>query len=98
MEKWRKLLSKAIDYKNESESFLDKAVQELMRTKGFSEEQVALFDVCFAGGNETVVTFNRDGEMNDFGLENYCTMTKEEIIKYLSKFCMPKTIELLRKE
>ena len=98
MEKWQKTLSKAIDYKNESEALLDKAVQELMRTKGFSEEQVALFDACFAGGNETVVTFNRDGEMNDFGLENYCTMTKEEIIKYLSKFCMPESVKLLRKE
>lgn len=97
MEKWQKLLSKAINYKNESEALLDKAVQELMRTKGFSEEQVALFDACFAGGHETVVTFNRDGEMNDFGLENYCSMTKEEIIKYLSKFCEPKTVELLRK-
>ena len=97
MEKWQKLLSKAINYKNESEALLDKAVQELMRTKGFSEEQVALFDACFASGHETVVTFNRDGEMNDFGLENYCTMTKEEIIDYLSDFCEPKTVELLRK-
>ena len=98
MEKWRRLLSKAIEYKNESESFLDKAVQELMRTKGFSEEQVALFDACFAGGTETIVAFNRDGEFNDLGLENYCTMTKEEIIDYLSEYCEPKTVELLRKE
>ena len=98
MEKWRRLLSKAIAYKNESESFLNKAVQELMRTKGFSEEQVALFDACFASGTETVVTFNYDGEFNDLGLENYCTMTKEEIIDYLSKYCEPRNIELLRKE
>lgn len=98
MEKWEKLLSQAISHKCKSEAFLNKALQGLMRTKGFSEEQVALFNACFAGGNETVVTFNRDGEMNDFGLENYCTMTKEEIIKYLSKFCEPKTIELLRKD
>jgi hypothetical protein len=97
MEKWRKLLSNAIEYKNKSESFLNKAVQELMRTKGFSEEQVALFDACFASGTETVVTFNYDGEFNDLGLENYCTMTKEEIIDYLSKYCEPKTVELLRK-
>ena len=97
MEKWKKLLLKAIDYKNKSEELLDKAVQELMRTKGFSEDQVALFDACFASGSETVVTFNYDGEFNDLGLENYCTMTKEEIIDYLSKFCEPKTIELLRK-
>lgn len=97
MEKWRSLLSKAIEYKNESESFLDKAVKELMRTKGFSEEQVALFDACFAGGSETVVTFNYDGEFNDLGLENYCSMTKEEIIDYLSEYCEPKTVELLKK-
>ena len=97
MEKWRKLLSKAISHKDKSELFLDKAVRELMRAKGFSEEQVALFDACFAGGKETVVTFNHDGEMNDFGLENYCTMTKEEIIHYLKKFLLDKNAELLRK-
>lgn len=97
MEKWQELLSKAISYKDKSESFLGKAIQELMRTKGFSEEQAALFNACFASGTETVVTFNYDGEFNDLGLENYCTMTKEEIIDYLSKFCEPKTIELLRK-
>ena len=92
-----KFLSKAIKYKNESEPFLDKAVKELMRTKGFSEEQVALFDACFAGGSETIVCFNRDGEFNDLGLENYCSMTKEEIIDYLSEYCEPKTVELLKK-
>ena len=97
MEKWQRLLSKAIEYKNESEIFLDKAVQELMRTKGFSEEQVALFDACFASGTETIVAFNHDGEFNDLGLENYCTMTKEQIIDYLSDYCEPKTVELLRK-
>jgi len=97
MEKWRRLLSKAIEYKNESETFLGKAVQELMRTKGFSEEQVALFDACFASGTETIVVFNHDGEFNDLGLENYCTMTKEQIIDYLSDYCEPKTVELLRK-
>lgn len=98
MEKWRRLLSKAIDYKNESETFLDKAVQELMRTKGFSEEQVALFGACFASGTETIVTFNYDGEFNDLGLENYSTMTKEQIIDYLSDYCGPETVKLLRKE
>ena len=98
MQKWEQLLSKAIDYKNASEGLLDKAVQELMRTKGFSEEQVALFDACFVGGCETIVSFNRDGEFADLGLENYCGMSKEEIIDYLSDFCEPKTVELLRKE
>ena len=97
MKKWEKLLSKAIEYKNNSEGLLDKAVQELMRTKGFSEEQVALFDACFAGGCETIVSFNHDGGFADLGLENYGGMTKEEIIDYLSEFCEPKTVELLRK-
>ena len=98
MEKWRRLLSKAIDYKNESEALLDKAVQELMRTKGFSEEQVALFDACFASGTETIVAFNHDGEFNNLGLENYYTMTKEQIIDYMSEYCGPETVKLLRKE
>ena len=98
MEKWEKLLSKAISYKVESEALLDKAVQELMRTKGFSEEQVALFDASFSGGCETIVAFNHDGDFADLGLENYCSMTKEEIIDYLSEYCEPKTVELLRKE
>ena len=97
MEKWQKLLSKATEYKHKSERYLNEAVQELMRTKGFSEEQVILFDACFASGDETIVAFNYDGEVNDLGLENYCTMTKEEIIEYLSKFCEPKNVELLRK-
>ena len=97
MEKWRRLLSKAIEYKIKSEGLLVDAVQELMRTKGFSEEQVALFEVCFASGIETIVTFNHDGEFSDLGLENYCTMTKEEIIDYLSEYCEPKTVELLKK-
>ena len=97
MEKWRRLLSKAIEYKIKSEGLLVDAVQELMRTKGFSEEQVALFDACFAGGCETIVRFNCDGEFADLGLENYCGMTKEEIIDYLSEYCQPKTVELLKK-
>jgi hypothetical protein len=68
-----------------------------MRTKGFSEEQAMLFDACFAGGNETIVRFNLDGEENDFGLENYGHMTKEEIIHYLKKFLTNENVELLTK-
>ena len=98
MEKWQKLLSKAVEYKYESEWLLDSAVKELMRTKGFSEEQVALFDACFAGGNETIVRFNHEGEDNDFGLENYRGMTKDEIIHYLKKFLSNEGVKLLTKE
>jgi len=95
MEKWNRLLSKAIAHKNKSESLLDEAVRELMRTKGFSEEQCQLFDACFAGGTETIVRFNTDGEYADFGLENYGDMTKEEIINYMSKFLMEENVKLL---
>ena len=97
MEKWQKLLSKAIEYKYKSEGLLDEAVQELMRTKSFSEEQVMLFDANFAGGNETIVRFNHEGEENDFGLENYSGMTKEEIIHYLKKFLSNESVKLLTK-
>ena len=97
MERWNRLLSNAIAYKNKSEGLLDDAVRELMRTKGFSEEQCQLFDACFASGSETVVTFNYDGEYADFGLENYGDMTKEEIINYMSKFLMEKNVKLLSK-
>ena len=62
-----------------------------------SEEQVALFDACFAGGSETIVHFNNDGEYGDFGIEYYSGMTKEEIIDYLSRFCTHKNAELLTK-
>ena len=98
MEKWGQLLSKAIAYKYKSECLLDKAVQELMRTKGFSEEQVMLFDACFAGGSETILRFNLEGEDNDFGLENYGGMTKDEIIHYLKKFLSKESVKLLTKE
>ena len=97
MEKWNRLLSKAIAYKNKSEGILDDAVRELMRAKGFSEEQCQLFDACFAGGCETIVRFNSDGEYADFGLENYGDMTKEEIINYMSRFLMKENVELLLK-
>ena len=97
MEKWNRLLSNAIAHKFKSESLLDKAVRELMRTKGFSEEQCQLFGACFAGGQETIVTFNNDGEDNDFGLENYSGMTKEGIINYMSKFLMKENVKILTK-
>lgn len=97
MERWNRLLSNAIAHKIKSESLLTKAVRELMRAKGFSEEQCQLFDACFASGSETVVTFNNDGEDNDFGLENYSGMTKEGIINYMSRFLMEKNVKLLSK-
>lgn len=97
MEKWEKLLSSANDHKIKSEELLDRAAQELMRTKGFSRETCELFEACFAGGTETIVSFNHDGEFNDLGLENYCNMSKEEIIEYMCKYLTPSNVELLKK-
>ena len=97
MKKWQKYLQKAIEHKINSETYLTKAVQELMRTKGFSENQVNLFDASFASGFETIITFNSDGEFNDRGLENYALLTKEDIIKILSKHLMPHNVDLLTK-
>lgn len=95
--KWLVLLTEAIKHKVKSEGLLDLAAQELMRTKGFSEEQVALFSACFAGGQETIVHFNSDGEDADFGLENYGGMSKEEIIDYLKRFISDENRKLLTK-
>lgn len=98
MEKWNKLLIKANQYKYQSELLLDKAAKELMRSKGFSEKQVELFNACFDGGHETIITFNQQGEDNDMGLENFCTMTKEEIIEWMEKFLDKKSISILKNE
>lgn len=95
--KWMVLLAEAIKHKAKSEWLLDIAAQELMRTKGFTEEQVSLFGACFAGGHETIVHFNSDGEDNDLGVENYATMSKEEIIGYLKRFLTKGNRELLTK-
>lgn len=96
MEKWNKLLAKATRHKYKSELLLDEAAKELMRSKGFSEEQVELFSACFAGGHETIITFNQRGEDNDMGLENFCTMTKEEIIKWMEKFLDKESASILK--
>jgi hypothetical protein len=96
MKNWEKHLDLAIKHKNLSERYLDTSIQELMRTKGFTAEQVILFRACFAGGNETVVSFNSDGEFNDLGVIDYANMDKEEIISYLSDFLDKENIGLLK--
>ena len=81
---WYQLSEQAFEKKVESEKLLDKAVQTLMSEKGFSKEAVSLFNACFAGGNETVISFNLEGEMADLDLAIASIMSKDEIIHCLS--------------
>lgn len=92
---WYQLSEKAFEKKVESEKLLDKAVQTLMGEKGFSKETVSHFNACFAGGNETVISFNQEGEMADLDLTIASTMTKDEIIYCLSQFLSKKSKEII---
>lgn len=77
------LLKRAQEYKNKSEQLLDMAVREIAKEKGFTDEEVLLFEANFASGNETVVRYNGQGEFADLDVAIMADMTKEEIIKRL---------------
>ena len=79
--KWMTLLKRANAYKNKSEQLLDMAVREIAKEKGFTDEEVLLFEANFASGNETVVRYNGQGEFADLDVAIMADMTKEEIIK-----------------
>ena len=64
---------------------LQEAVKSLMLEKGFSEEVASEFRCDFASGVETVISFKQDGEMSDLDLLVASNMTKDEIIKRLSR-------------
>ena len=81
--KWMTLLKRAQEYKNKSEQLLDMAVREIAKEKGFTDEEVLLFEANFASGNETVVRYNGQGEFADLDVAIMADMTKEEIIKRL---------------
>ena len=81
--KWMTLLKRANAYKNKSEQLLDMAVREIAKEKGFTDEEVLLFEANFASGNETVVRYNGQGEFADLDVAIMADMTKEEIIKRL---------------
>lgn len=94
---WQIYLDKAVKAKIESERCLGEAVHALMACKGFT--QLSLFDACFAGGVETVISFNRECEMADLDIEVAAGMTKDEIIdRLLSTKPSKETIELLKEE
>jgi hypothetical protein len=58
-----------------------------------------LFEASFAGGSETVISFNRDCEMADLDIRIAEEMTKDEIIKcLLASKPSEETRELLKGE
>ena len=95
---WQIYLDKAIKAKTESERYLDESVRFLMACKGFTGKQLLLFEACFAGGSETVITFNKECEMTDLDVSVAAEMTKDEIIKRLSRDASDETIKLLKEE
>lgn len=94
---WQIYLDKAVKAKIESERCLDESVRALMACKGFT--QLSLFEATFAGGSETVISFNRDCEMADLDIKIAAGMTKDEIINLLlSSKPSKETRELLKGE
>ena len=93
---WKIYLDKAIKAKIESERYLDESARALMACKGFTEKQLLLFESCFAGGCETVITFNKECEMADLDMNVAAKMTKDEIIEWLSRDASDETIKLLK--
>ena len=81
--KWNKLLAKALEHKQKSEGYLDLAVQQLARDCGFSYEESLLFSADFAGGSETIVKYDDEGEMADLEIRYMYGMSKEDILKRL---------------
>lgn len=92
---WEIYLDKAIKAKIESEKNLDESVRALMTCKGFTK--ISLFEASFAGGIETIISFNRDCEQADLDIKIAEGMTKDEIIDRLLS-CKPseETIKLLK--
>lgn len=95
-EGWQIYLDKAIKAKIESERCLDEAVRALMACKGFTK--LSLFEACFAGGQETIISFNKECEMSDLDVGVADGMTKDEIIERLSRHASGETIKLLKEE
>ena len=83
--KWDKLLKKAFEHKHKSQNYLDLAVQQLARDCGFSYEESLLFGANFAGGSETVVTYDGSSEMADLDVRFMYGMSKEDIMKRLEE-------------
>lgn len=96
--KWTTLLRLAFKKKSQSQQYLRDAVVTLMKQKGFSDEIAVKFDCDFAGGNETVIKFNNDGEMCDLDLRIISEMNKEEIISQMQRHLSDENKRLINGE
>lgn len=93
---WEIYLDKAIKAKIVSEKNLDESVCALMACKGFTKNY--LFGASFAGGVETVISFNRDCEQADLDIQIAAGMTKDEIIDRLLSSKPSEETKILLKE
>lgn len=96
--KWQNYLSEAREYDSRVSKSLTKAVQLFMKEKGFDDSVAELFDMDFASGHETVITFNNEGEFCDLDITTAKDMSKDEIIKKLSRELSPRSVKLLKGE
>ena len=83
-QEWKQLLIKGNVYLSKGQSLIDEATKSLMREKGFKNWE--MFDACSASGGETVIRFDYEGEMANLDIMIASTMTKEQIIKNLSRY------------
>ncbi len=78
------MLSKACDYSTRANDWVTRAVREIARQKGFSEEQIRLFNGQFATGYEVLVIYNEADDGREMLIETMAGMTKSEIMSYFS--------------
>ena len=76
------MLSKACDYSARADYWATRAVQEVVRQKGFSDEQIQLFCGQFATGDEVLVIYNDVDDGREMLIETMAGMTKSEIMSY----------------
>ena len=95
---WEDHLKDARHYNALTSQSLAKTVRLFMAEKGFCNEAVELFDMNFASGCETVITFDSEGEMCDLDITTAVCMTKEEIIEYMSRELSPYNVKRMKGE
>lgn len=81
---WKTMLSKACDYSARADDWATRAVREIARQKGFSDEQILLFNGQFATGYEVLVIYSDADDGREMLIETMAGMTKSEIMSYFS--------------
>jgi hypothetical protein len=95
---WIGYLEDSLYALNVAERSVNKAAQELMLEKGFSKKQIHMFGANFASGDEALLTFNTECADSDLDITVAAGMTKDEIIKRLSRYASDETVKLLKGE